>query len=170
MLEIILKDSDVKTKKVDVEYINWTCPKCDNKNVTNEWLMDSLKKEIMCDKCSVIVKYAWSRDPNQYFEPKIENITGFNLLLKSIVSVLNKDYPNYEVEPKLVVLKGISKYGKDVVNNNKGDWSIVRMAQRVVFSTDNGPWILLESENKRESVWTKVSNNIDFIITLKNKQ
>jgi len=100
------------------------------------------------------------------FVPEVEKISGFNLVLKSIKSVLNSEHPNYEIEPKIVTLKGISKYGKDSVNNFKGNWSIIGMSQRVAFSSDNGPWILIESENKREAIWTKVKNNIDFNITL----
>ena len=63
MKQIILNDSDVTTKKVDTEYIKWNCPNCNHKNITNEWLMDSLKNEMICDKCNEFVKYSWNRVP-----------------------------------------------------------------------------------------------------------
>ena len=61
MKTIMLNNSDVVGEKVYTEYIHWTCPNCNKKNKTVEWLMDSIKKEMFCCNCNQTVKYDWNR-------------------------------------------------------------------------------------------------------------
>ena len=57
MIEIKLKDEDVSSKKITVEYLNWTCPHCESKQSTMEYLITN--KELFCNKCYETVKYIW---------------------------------------------------------------------------------------------------------------
>jgi len=57
MKEIKLKNSDIETVKMDIEFIHWTCPYCGAKDRTIEWSIKD--QELFCMKCHKTTKYSW---------------------------------------------------------------------------------------------------------------
>ena len=68
-----------------------------------------------------------------------------------------------EWEEKIVTLKPKSKHGKDRVNQYGNKWKIISVRPNMLFSSERGPWLLLEStDEKRVLRNVKVENDRDF--------
>lgn len=62
----------------------------------------------------------------------------------------------------MIKLKGISQKGKNRIHEQGEDWEIVREQERVPFSMETGPWLLLSSGNNLR--WIHKTNDKDFEI------
>jgi len=65
---------------------------------------------------------------------------------------------------KTIKLKGISKHGKDRINQYGENWKIEQVVDKVAFSTEIGPWYGISSEVKNDFRWIHSNNDKDFKI------
>lgn len=62
-------------------------------------------------------------------------------------------------------LTGKSLKGKNRVRENGETWELVEKRQKVLFSTEDGPWLLLSSiANPSHSRWVHEHHDTDFVV------
>lgn len=64
-----------------------------------------------------------------------------------------------------VTLEGVSKKGKERIKQwgEKG-WVVAKITDRVIFSSEPGPWLFVENGNDRASRWIHERRDGDFRI------
>ena len=66
---------------------------------------------------------------------------------------------------KIIQLEGKTKKGKERIKRDGPFWKIIRASNKIFFSSENGPWLLVQSEeNLNVSRWVKQNNDFDFIV------
>jgi hypothetical protein len=65
-----------------------------------------------------------------------------------------------------MLLKGITQKGKNRVRELGADWTLIREADGVLFSTERGPWALVKPTNGSEEKcrWINLKHDTDFEI------
>jgi len=64
-----------------------------------------------------------------------------------------------------VSLVGKTKKGKERVKRDGSEWNIKETRDSVAFSSNNGPWLLLENESKVLR-WVNKTNDDNFSLTM----
>ena len=62
-----------------------------------------------------------------------------------------------------VRLSGTSDFGRDWVCSKGAIWSVKKITDHVLFSTNPGPWLLLEHNHIQR--WINLSNDRHFLIS-----
>lgn len=61
-----------------------------------------------------------------------------------------------------ILLKGLSQKGKNRIRENGEEWTVLAIRLTVKFTSEPGPWILVESLKTGHVRWVHVSNDKDF--------
>ena len=65
-----------------------------------------------------------------------------------------------------ITLEGITKKGKERLRRDgSSNWLILSIVDRVMFSNERGPWLLLKKHKTTNSRWIHETNDKDFKIT-----
>lgn len=62
----------------------------------------------------------------------------------------------------LIKVRGKSQKGKNRVRERGEVWQLVRTAADVLFSSEHGPWLLLESLDGKSMRWMRATGDKDF--------
>lgn len=67
-----------------------------------------------------------------------------------------------------ILLKGITKKGKQRVKEHGMHWREVKVEDRVNFSEEKGPWIFItpfgQADDSVASRWVHATNDTDFLV------
>ena len=63
-----------------------------------------------------------------------------------------------------IILKPISKHGKDRVHQFGNEWILERICERVGFDHRIGPWLGLKDLNGKDFRWVRLDQDKDFKI------
>lgn len=61
-----------------------------------------------------------------------------------------------------IKVRGKSQKGKNRVRERGEVWRLVKTAESVLFSSERGPWLLLESLDGKSMRWMQAKNDDDF--------
>lgn len=70
--------------------------------------------------------------------------------------------PVADLVGKRLTLTGLSGKGKNVVRRDGAAWTIERVEDRVLFSHDMGPWLLIGCGREQASRWIHALRDLDF--------
>lgn len=74
-----------------------------------------------------------------------------------------KIFGSQEWVGKEITLKPISKHGKDRINQYGNKWKVTAVSQTIMFSSESGPWLRLESLCGTEDIrWVRKNNDKNF--------
>ena len=65
-----------------------------------------------------------------------------------------------------VSLEGITKKGKERIKQwGANGWVVTKVTDKVIFSSEHGPWLFVDNGNDRASRWIHGKRDRDFRIT-----
>lgn len=74
------------------------------------------------------------------------------------------DFFDNELIGQKIVLKPITKHGKDRVHQFGKEWIIDGVSDTVMFSSERGPFVRLKSLCKKDTRWVRMKNDKNFEI------
>lgn len=63
-----------------------------------------------------------------------------------------------------IKLEGKTRSGKNKIINHGSEWEVVQTKERVLFSPNAGPWLLLTSKDTGNVRWIHAKEDPDFQI------
>lgn len=64
----------------------------------------------------------------------------------------------------VILLNGLTQKGKNRIRENGEEWTVVEIRQSVLFTSEPGPWILIESNKTKHIRWIHSTHDKDFSI------
>lgn len=78
------------------------------------------------------------------------------------------EFGDHELCRKSVKLKGNSAKGKQRIKRDGNIWTIVKVWDKVLFSAEKGPWLLITNGDMDKSRWVHMFNDQNFRVSVEN--
>jgi len=84
---------------------------------------------------------------------------------KAIESPLSMQLWSVEESTMMVTLQHKTKKGKERIKRDGADkWFVRKTRQRVAFSPEKGPWLLIDNGNSASMRWVHATRDRDFVV------
>lgn len=67
------------------------------------------------------------------------------------------------------ILTGKTQKGRNRVRENGREWTVKKTANRVLFDTRTGPWLLLSAVHSNDGRWVHATDDKDFLVELREE-